>query len=160
MLIETRLERDFLENRLSKLKKRTYNQFTWWRRYQNRESLHDRRTLHDKIANGDYDHSDYYYQAFHENYLLEDAIGSIKHFEDKLDKISLSRARYKKLMDDYEKDEIEIMKNFKKDCWREFKLSGDDVENMMLEFDGTLMEFYNHLVQQRQNKINESSKNS
>ena len=70
MIFETRLQRDFLETHLSKLSKKTYNQFMWWRRYQQRQTLHDKRTLYEKIVNGDYEHSDYYYQAEHENYLL------------------------------------------------------------------------------------------
>ena len=112
-MFPTRLERDFLEKKLSKLQKKTYNQFVWWRRYQQRQPLSDRRTLHDKIANGDYEPSDYYYQAEHENYLLEDAVEGFKTYEEKLDKISLFRARYKKLHEDFLKEEAEIMKNMK-----------------------------------------------
>ena len=83
MIFETRLQRDFLETHLSKLSKKTYNQFIWWRRYQQRQTLHDKRTLYEKIVNGDYEHSDYYYQAEHENYLLEDVTEHLKAYEDR-----------------------------------------------------------------------------
>ena len=156
-MFESRLSREFLEQKLSKLQKKTYNQFVWWRRYQQRQPLHDRRTLHDKIANGDYEPSDYYYQAEHENYLLEDAVEGFKTYEEKLDKISLFRARYKKLHEDFLKEEAEIMRNMKKDFWREFRIKGEELDKIMEGFDGTMMDLYNHCVQLKNERV-ESNK--
>ena len=145
MIFETRLERDFLETQLSKLHKKTYNQFIWWRRYQQRQTLHDKRTLYEKIVNGDYEHSDYYYQAEHENYLLEDATQHYKAYEEKVDKISLFRTRYKKLHEDYLKEETEIMKKMKKDFRIAFRIPEEELETIMEFFDGTTLELYNHV---------------
>ena len=156
-MFESRLSREFLEQKLSKLQRKTYNQFVWWRRYQQRQPLHDRRALHDKIANGDYEPSDYYYQAEHENYLLEDAVEGFKTYEEKLDKISLFRARHKKLHEDFLKEEAEIMKNIKKDFWKEFRIKAEELDNIMEGFDGTMMDLYNHCVQLK-NKVVESNK--
>jgi hypothetical protein len=147
MIFETRLERDFLETQLSKLPKKTYNQFIWWRRYQQRQTLHDKRTLYEKIVNGDFEHSDYYYQAEHENYLLEDATQHLKTYEEKLDKIGLFRARYKKLHEDYLKEETEIMKKMKKDFRITFRISEEELDSIMESFDGTILELYNHIKQ-------------
>lgn len=147
MIFETRLQRDFLETHLSKLPKKTYNQFIWWRRYQQRQTLHDKRTLYEKIVNGDYEHSDYYYQAEHENYLLEDATEHLKAYEDKLDKISLFRARYKKLHEDYLKEETKTIKKIKKDFRITFKISEEDLNSIMESFDGTTLELYNYVKQ-------------
>jgi hypothetical protein len=133
-MFESRLSREFLEEKLSKLKKRNYNQFVWWRRYQNRETLHPYRTLHDKIANGDYEPSDYYYQAEHE-------------------KISLFRARYKKLHEDFLKEEQEIMNNLRKDFWKEFRIDKEELDKMMEDFDGTVMDLYNHAVQLKNERV-------
>lgn len=145
MTFPTRLERDFLETHLSKLPKKTYNQFVWWRRYQQRQTLHDKRTLYEKIVNGDYEHSDYYYQAEHENYLLEDATKHLKTYEEKLDKIGLFRARYKKLHEDYLKEETEIMRKMKKDFRITFKVSEQELDSIMETFDGTTLELYNYI---------------
>lgn len=145
MTFPTRLERDFLETHLSKLPKKTYNQFVWWRRYQQRQTLHDKRTLYEKIMNGDYEHSDYYYQAEHENYLLEDATQHLKTYEEKLDKIGLFRARYKKLHEDYLKEETEIMKKMKKDFRITFRITEEELDSIMESFDGTTLELYNHI---------------
>ena len=73
-MIATKLPRTFLEEQLSKLNKKRYNQFVWWRRYEVRQTLSEKAPLYDKLSNGDYEHSDYYYQAQMENYLLEDKI--------------------------------------------------------------------------------------
>ena len=152
------MSRDFLEKKLSKLQKKTYNQFVWWRRYQQRQTLHDRRTLEEKILNGDYEPSDYYYQAEHENYLLEDAIKDIKHYEEKLDKISLFRARYKKLHEDFLKEEKEMMQSIKKDFWREFGIKAEELEKIMEDFDGTMTELYAHCLQLRNERVENSKR--
>ncbi len=160
MIFPTKMSREVLEVKLSKLQKKNYNQFIWWRRYQQRQILPDKSSLHDKIANGDYEPSDYYYQAEHENYLLEDAIKDMKHYDDKLDKISLFRARYKKLHEDFLKDEAETTKNMKKDFCKEFGMPKEDLENMMEDFDGTVMDLYAHCVQLKNGRFANSMKMS
>jgi hypothetical protein len=101
--------------------------------------------LYNKIINGDYETSDYYYQAEHENYLLEDAIKDIKYYEDKMDKIGLFRTRYKKLHEDFLREETEIMTKMKKDFIREFKITREELEAVMETFDGTVLEMYEYL---------------
>ena len=145
MIFPTRMDREHIEQRLSQLSKKTYNQFVWWRRYQQRQVLSDRSSLYHKILNGDYETSDYYYQAEHENYLLEDATQNLKTFEEKLDKISLFRARYKKLHEDFLKEETEIMTKMKKDFVKELKISKDELDAIMESFDGTVLELYEHI---------------
>jgi hypothetical protein len=145
MLFPTSLSREFLETELSKLQKKTYNQFQWWRRYQYRPTLHDRAPLEQKILNGDFEHSDYYYQALHENYLLDDKIKDIPYYEDKLDDISLFRTRYKRLMDDYEKDERELMKDLRKNIRVVTGITYEELDEIMETFDGTTHELFIHV---------------
>lgn len=156
-MFETNLSREFLEEKLSKLQKKTYNQFIWWRRYQSRQTLHPYKTLYEKIQNGDYENSDYYYQAEHENYLLEDAISGMKYYEDKLEKVSLFRTRHKKLQEDYLKEETEIMIKMKKDFRTTFKISKEDLDTIMESFDGTTLDLYNHIKELTRDS-NKSSK--
>jgi hypothetical protein len=145
MIFETKMAREHIEERLSQLSRKTYNQFVWWRRYQQRQTLHPYRTLYEKIVNGDYETSDYYYQAEHENYLLEDATQHLKSYEEKLDKISLFRARYKKLHEDFLKEETEIIKNMKKDFKKEFRVSEEELDSIMESFNGTTLELYEYM---------------
>ena len=147
MIFETKMTREHIEERLSQLPRKTYNQFVWWRRYQQRQTLHSYRTLYEKIVNGDYETSDYYYQAEHENYLLEDVIKDIKHYEEKLDKISLFRARHKKLHEDFLKEEAEILKNMRKDFRLTFRISDEELNSIMDNFDGTVLELYDYVKQ-------------
>ena len=145
MIFETKMTREHIEKGLSHLSKKTYNQFIWWRRYQQRQTLHPYRTLYEKILNGDYETSDYYYQAEHENYLLEDAVQNLKTYEEKLDKIGLFRARYKKLHEDFLKEETEIFKNMKKDFKKEFRVSEEELDSIMESFNGTTLELYEYM---------------
>ena len=145
MLFPTSLSREFLETELAKLKKKNYNQFQWWRRYQYRDLLHEKRTLEERIVNGDFEHSDYYYQAMHENYLLEDKIKDKVYYEDKIEDISLFRTRYKRLMDDYEKDEKELIKDLRKDIRVVTGITYEELDEIMETFDGTTHELFLHV---------------
>lgn len=153
MIIQTRLSRETLEAKLATLPNKTYNKFMWWRRYQSRQTMPDKSTFYDKIVNGDFETSDYYYQAEHENYLLEDAVKDINHYEDKVTHIGLFRARHKRLMEDYEKEEAEILRKLKLEFKKVFKISKEDLERIMETFDGTILELYQYVK-------NEYNKNS
>lgn len=142
MIIPTLLSRETLEAKLATLPNKTYNKFMWWRRYQSRQTKPDKSTFYDKIVNGDFETSDYYYQAEHENYLLEDAVKDIKHYEDKVSHISMFRARHKRLMEDYEKEEAEILRKLKLEFKKVFKIPKEDLERVMETFDGTTLDLY------------------
>jgi hypothetical protein len=142
MIIPTLLSRETLESKLSTLPNKTYNKFMWWRRYQSRQTMPDKSTFYDKIVNGDFETSDYYYQAEHENYLLEDAVKDIKHYEDKVSYISMFRARHKRLMEDYQKEEAEILRKLKLEFKKVFKIPKEDLERVMETFDGTTLDLY------------------
>jgi hypothetical protein len=62
-----------------------------------------------------------------------------------MEKVSLFRARHKKLHEDFLREEAEIMTKMKKDFTREFKISKEDLESIMETFDGTVLELYEHL---------------
>ena len=142
MLFPVLQSREFIEEKLSKLQKKNYNQFQWWRRYQTRKTLHEKVPLEQRILNGDFEHSDYYYQALHENYLLEDKVKDIPYYEDKLNDISLFRTRYKRLMDDYEKDEKELIKDLRKNIRTITKITYEELDQIMETFDGTTHELF------------------
>ena len=147
VMIATKLAREFLEEQLCKLIPKRYSQFVWWRRYESRQTLPERSPLYDKIVNGDYEHSDYFYQAEMETYLLQDRIKDIRFYEDQLEHRSLFGARWKRLMDDYAKDEKEILRKMKKDFKGTFGISGDELELIMEDFDGTTLDLYTHVKQ-------------
>jgi hypothetical protein len=142
MIIQTRLSRETIESKLATLPNKTYNKFMWWRRYQSRQTKPENSTFYDKIMNGDFETSDYYYQAEHENYLLEDAVKDIEHYDDKVSHISMFRARHKRLMEDYEKEETEILRKLKLEFKKVFKIPKEDLEKIMETFDGSTLDLY------------------
>ena len=143
------LPRDFLENQLSQLSLNKYNCYQWWRRYQSRDTLQNKSPLFDKIKNGDYDFSDYLYQAHHELHLLQDKLDQVKCPEKRFDITSLFMERYRRLMLDFDKEETQTMEKMKKDFSKTFNISTQELESIMENFDGTLMELYDHLKQNK-----------
>lgn len=87
--------------------KKTYDRFNWWRSYvYKKDTLHPRKSLRDKILNGDFDPGPYKYEA----QVVEHKINKIyiQLFNDQgtyIEKTSIDRARRKRLLEDYEADE-------------------------------------------------------
>ena len=64
MVFNPTLSRSRLQKEFSKLQKLNYNQFRWWRMYDVKvKPLDKRKPLRDRILNGDYDFSHFWYQA-------------------------------------------------------------------------------------------------
>jgi hypothetical protein len=124
-----------------------YNQFYWWRRFKMRETLHPLKPLYDKIKNGDYDVSDYFYQAKYELELMEEKTAGIVDPAERHEAMGLSMERHRRLISDYEKDEAKIMQQLKKDFRVVFGISEDELYRYMEECDGDLMCLY-HTVKQ------------
>lgn len=144
MLLST-ITREQAEERLSTMRPQSYSKFYWHRRYQPRKTLQSKQPLFDKIKNGDYELSDYYHQAAMEDYLLEDKLKQLKTQDDSWDTISLFKKRRAKLLDDFHKDEHNILSDMANDFARTFGLSVDFIKQQMETFDGTTTEFYQHI---------------
>jgi|TARA_R110000822_G_scaffold58361_2_gene146062 hypothetical protein len=129
-----------------------YNQFYWWRRFKSRDTLSPRNTLYEKIKHGDYEMSDYFYQAKWEKILMEEKLSKIDHPDDKLEATKLCMERHRRLMTDYEKDEANIWKDMCKDFRATFKVSEDELEQYMEKCEGTLIDLYNMVKQDYINK--------
>jgi len=138
-----------LKDRISTFKKNNYNRFYWWRRFQSRETLHKYRRLNERIPNGDFEVSDYHWQVLWENELEKQAIDS-EHSVDKQHEIRcMFGERRRRLNSDYEKDEQKILDEMYKAFKVELRMSKDEVEDEMLNFDGTLSEFYYYIYNKR-----------
>ena len=129
------VDRETVLDKISQLQPLNYNQFRWWRRFDSpNKTLHKYSNLLDKIQNGDYDFSHYYWQA----------------------KNAMNSARRKRLWDDFEKDEKERINGIEKDFQMKFKMSRKKVREEIEEFGGTLEDFYHYCDKQfgtRQEKI-------
>ena len=91
--------------------------------------------------------SDYFYQAKYELELLDEKLASITDPEAKHEQRGLSMERYRRLMNDYEKDEEKLMKALKKDFKSVFDISEERLERFMETCDGDLIYLYNIVKQ-------------
>ena len=147
MIFNPTLSRNQLQKEFSKLQKLKYNQFRWWRMYDTKNKpLDKRKPLRDRILNGDYDFSHYWYQAAWVEHDLNDLQVECKD-DDGLfvEKGAVLRARRKRLLEDFERDEKEKLEELYNEFPKYFRVSKDQVKKEMAEFSGSLIDFYYHI---------------
>jgi hypothetical protein len=142
----------YVRDKISTFTPSKYNQFYWWRRFKMRETLHPYKPLYDKIKNGDYDVSDYFYQSKYELELMEEKLATIKSADDQHEQRALWMERYRRLNEDYAKDEANIMKTLVKDFKTTFRVTEEELYSYMEECEGDLMCLYNTVKQDYINK--------
>ena len=152
------VDRETVLDKISQLQPLNYNQFRWWRRFNSPNTLlHKYSSLLDKIKNGDYEFSHYYWQAKYAEIEMDDI-----HHETYPDRVSYNEksaihgARRKRLWEDFEKDESEKLLQINKDFYHKFKMSRTQVREEMNEFGGTLEDYYHYCDKQfgtRQKKL-------
>lgn len=138
---------EILDQELNKLIPLKYNKFFWWRNYTPKtKPLGKHSSLVEKIHNGDYDISPYYWMA---QKAIVEAQKKIDVEKDMIsvqkEKTSIDRERYRRLMDDFEKDDRERLENMYKAFQSMFRLTKDELDKHILNFDGTLEDFYYHM---------------
>jgi len=138
------LSRKEVESQLNKLQKLNYNQFRWWRMYQPKSKpLDKRQPLRDRIFNGDFDFSCYKVQAYWCEYEMNDIWEECDHDIVKFnEKTSLLKARRKRLMEDFEKDEKERLDSLITEFTKYFKCDRKQVIKEMIKCSGSLIDLY------------------
>ena len=127
---------------ISKLQPLKYNQFYWWRKFKDKSPLSSKEALHARIDNGDFDFSSYYWQAQYALIEMEEKTGHISDSATRHEAQTIYRERWRRLMNDYEKDELQRLAEYKKSITNLFEIEDNDLEKKMEEFDGTLKELY------------------
>lgn len=138
------LSLDRVNKELKKLKKLNYNRFMWWRLYdQKNPKLHHRCPLIDRIKNGDFDPSHFKYQVElceHElNAVWDSCCPDMQMF---IEKTTMLRARRKRLIEDYNKDETERLELAIKGFVENFSCTKEQVYEEIDECSGTLEDLY------------------
>lgn len=134
-----------LQERIATFHKKNYDRWYWWRRFQPRQTLHHYRRLDERIPNGDFEVSDYYWQLKYEDVLEKEALAN-EISPDKQHEIRcLYAERKRRLAKDYEADETKILTEMYKAFRNELGMKQEQVDEEMLNFDGTLSDFYEHL---------------
>lgn len=118
----------------------------WWRRYKSTNNpLHKLSPLIDKIRNGDFDFSLYFWDSQLCEY--EISLKGKKNLDlyGWIEDTKIDRTRRKKLLEDFEKDENEKLLNLETSFLKEFRISKERYYLEIDQFDGTIEEFYFHL---------------
>ena len=141
--------REVVENHISKLQPLNYNQFRWWRTHtDNVKPLGKRAPLKDRIMNGDFEPSSYFWQAQLALYTAKDKIDLNHHdVQYQLEILAVNLARYKRLMEDFEKEESQRMGDLYDAFTSAYKITKSELEEKFLNFNGTILDFYNYAEQ-------------
>lgn len=132
-----------IKEKLAELKPLNYNQFRWWRRWDSKNvPLSKHASLLDKIQNGDYEFSHYFWQAQFSELELNKKLTETRDTSHWIEVTQLERARRKRLWEDFEKDEAEKLRTIEKEFTKTFKISKEEYNSELENFDGTLEEFY------------------
>jgi hypothetical protein len=149
-----------LKDRIATFRKNSYNKFYWWRRFQPRQTLTKLHRLEQRVPNGDFEVSDYYWQLRYEDVLEQDELNNEVNPDRKHEIRSLYGERKRRLTKDYEADETKILEEMYKAFWNECRMNRDQVEEEMLNFDGTLAEFISYIQSKQNLKICHAIKNA
>ena len=134
--------KEIVNKEIDKLQPLKYNQFYWWRKFKEKSPLSTKDAVHARIDNGDFNFSSYYWQAQYALLEMEEKTGHIKDPSIRHESQTLFRERYRRLMNDFEKDEPQRLDDYKKAMTSLFEIEKDELENKMETFDGTLKELY------------------
>ena len=160
MIYSPTFPKPYIQEQLSKLRKLSYNQFRWWRMYDNPTlPLPNKSPLIDKILNGDFDYPHFKLQAElveHElNELAQKCGGNNELFGEKS---SLLRAKRKRLLEDFEKEENNKLKRIFTEFGKNFTVTKEQIEEEMLRFVGDLGEFYYYMSVRYQKNHNSNKR--
>ena len=132
--------------KLSNFQPLNYNQFRWWRRWDSKNKpLHKLKPLLDKIRNGDFDYSHYYWQAQFCEIELNEKYLQLNDDGRWMEETQVDRARRKRLYEDFEKDEQDKLNELYNEFPKYFRVSKDQVKEEMAKFSGSLIDFYYHM---------------
>jgi hypothetical protein len=134
--------KETVNKEIGKLQPLKYNQFFWWRKFKEKSPLSSKDAVHARIDNGDFDFSSYYWQAQYALLEMEEKTGHIKDPSTRHEAQTIYRERYRRLMNDFEKDEPLRIENYKKNITGLFEIEKEELESKMETFEGTLRELY------------------
>ena len=137
---------EVVEQELSKLQPLNYNKFMWWRTHtQKGNPLGKRAPLKDRIINGDFDFSCYYWQAQSAAIQARKKLDlSTDDYQAQYEKTMVDVARYRRLLADYEKEETDRLEAIYDAFTTAFKITKDDLIDELCNWPGTLLSYYEY----------------
>ena len=138
---------EVVNKELSKLKPLNYNKFMWWRTHaQPGAPLGKRSPLKDRIVNGDFDFSCYYWQAQSAAINAKTKLDlDNDDYQMQYEKTQLDVARYRRLRADYEKEESTRLKELIDAFTKAYRITEEGLLDKLSEWTGDILSFYEHM---------------
>lgn len=138
--------REVVEKHISRLQPLNYNQFRWWRTHtDNVKPLGKRHPLKDRILNGDFEPSSYFWQSQLALYTARDKVNlKTDDHQKQLENLAVDLARYKRLVEDYEKEEHERMTSLYDAFTDAYQITKEELEEAFLRWSGDILSFYEY----------------
>jgi hypothetical protein len=136
-------DRKVVERHLSKLQKLNYSQFRWWRNYQIPKPLPKNKLMIERIKNGDFETSPYFWCAQYVLWEKEDNDNdkSLEPYYQRK-RGSMLLTKYEKLMLDFEKDEEERIETFINTFSKSLNVNKETLREEFESYQGTVLEFF------------------
>jgi len=144
-----RHSREVVMEHIKKLQPLNYNKFMWWRTHTDKVvPLGKRAPLKERILNGDFNPSSYFWQAQLALYTAKDKLDLSKHDSKyQIEICAVDFARHKRLMEDFEKEETSRMDALYDAFTDAFKITKEELEEKFINWNGDIMSFYNYAEQ-------------
>jgi len=138
--------REVVMEHIKKLQPLNYNKFMWWRTHTDKVvPLGKRAPLKERILNGEFNPSSYFWQAQLSLYAALDKVNlETDDHQKQVEMLQLDMARHKRLMEDFEKEEPARMEALYDAFTSAFKLTHEELEEKFLNWSGDIMSFYEH----------------
>lgn len=135
---------ELVQSKITLLKPIKYNKFRWWRLYDDdHESLSKKEPLENRVLNNDFEPSTFIWQA---QYVLIQARKKLNLKKDTLseqvEKTSLDLARYRKLMEDHEREESKRLEDFMEAFKETFDIPQETLDEKLSLWFGDIKGFY------------------
>ena len=141
-----RHSREVVMEHIKKLQPLNYNKFMWWRTHTDKVvPLGKRAPLKERILNGDFNPSSFFWQAQLALYTAKDKLDLTKHdVRYQIEICAVDFARHKRLMEDFEKEETTRMEALYDAFTSAYQITKEELEEKFLNFHGTILDFYNY----------------
>jgi hypothetical protein len=139
-----RHSREVVMENIKKLQPLNYNKFMWWRTHTDKVvPLGKRAPLKERILNGDFNPSSYFWQAQLSLYTAKDKLDLTKHdTRYQIELCAVDFARHKRLMEDFEKEETTRMAALYEGFTDAFQITKEELEEEFLRWPGDILSFY------------------
>jgi hypothetical protein len=139
-----RHSREVVMEHIKKLQPLNYNKFMWWRTHTDKVvPLGKRAPLKDRILNGDFNPSSYFWQAQLSLYVAKDKLDLTKHeTRYQLEICAVDFARHKRLMEDFNKEEPARLEALYDAFTSAFQITKEELIERLMNWPGDILSFY------------------